>query len=165
MKKDTGRLHLDIEMYEKLFSDINNINEQSDKKIIQIMDEEIAKAGYNKNDGAQAYEINGIETWSKMYLRQAIKADDMYKYTHRLDLNLSGSGMSERAKNVIKTIVTNHEILDFLSEAKISEKRLVDLSKTINDKSCSIVTAIESKDYDVEADCCPTYWSLLRRFI
>ena len=80
-------------------------------------------------------------------------------------MRLSGIDISEHAKNVIKTIVTNHEILNLLSESKIAEKGLTDLSKIINDKSSSIVTAIESKDYDVDADCCPTYWSLIKRFI
>jgi hypothetical protein len=165
MKKDKGNLHLDIEKYQNLLVETNNKNEQNERRIIEIMDEEIAKEGFTKNSSTQTDEIKDIETWSKVYLRQALKAQDVYDYTNKLDVRLSGASISEHAKNAIKTTVTNHEILDLLSESRIAEKRLTDLSKVINDKSSSIVTAIESKDYDVDADCCPTYWSLIKRFI
>jgi hypothetical protein len=165
MKKDKGNLDKDIEKYQQLFSDTNKENRENEKKIMTIMADEIAKEGYNKNNSNQTDEINGIENWSKTYLRQALKAEDIYDFTNKLDLNLQGAGVSEHAKNVIKTIITNHEILDLLSGSRTADEKLMNLSNIIKTKSASIVTAIESKDYDVDADCCPTYWSLIKRFI
>jgi hypothetical protein len=106
-----------------------------------------------------------LETYVNLHLRQALKSDDPYEYTNKLDPKLDGVQISDAGKNLIKTICSNHEILELIMSSRSRDSELVVLSNTIMNKASSIATAIDAKDYDTDADCCPTYWSLFKRLI
>jgi hypothetical protein len=165
MKEDKGDLHLDIEKYQQSLSNANKTICKENSDIKRIIDDELQKAGYDKNNINHADEIKSIENWINHHLKQALKSDDIYDYTDKLNVRLGANGISENAVNLIKTICTNHEILESLTSCRLKEEQLTSLSKTISDKSASIVTAIDAKDYDIDADCCPTYLSLIKRLI
>jgi hypothetical protein len=165
MRKDKGNMHLDIANYQKLLVETNGKNAEGNNRINDIIMEELEKAGYQDSGTSQADEIEQVKTWSKSYLNQALKAQDTNDYANKLDPNLGALGISEKAKIVIRIVCTNHEILDLLDGCKKSENGLTELANIIVNKSSSLVIAIESKDYDIDADCCPTYWTLLSRFV
>jgi hypothetical protein len=89
---------------------------------------------------------------------------------HDLRLNelLIGEGNSDDRQNmkqIVNDLVMNEQILE--NYVQLLQNR-IDLNKKTSEVrrlAFEIVKPIQNGDYDTKAKCCPTIWSLLRKYV
>jgi hypothetical protein len=76
------------------------------------------------------------------------------------DASLSAERLTDRTHNTIISLIRNEEV----SVKDIQNEINQELEK-IRKQSKPISKAIMDEVYDTHVDCCPTYWTLLKRFV
>jgi hypothetical protein len=165
MRKDKQKLDEDISCFQGKLKEYNNAHIEFQSAIQSIIENKINAAGYNKSVDNQ--KVIDIERWINIYLDQikAAKDKDIHEKVDELSdtIKLQGQRYSENDINTIKEIIHDETVLGYLCQVKQHEEDLDQRLSQIRQKSTSISTAISEGDYDQEADCCPTYLSLLKR--
>jgi hypothetical protein len=57
------------------------------------------------------------------------------------------------------------KIVEKMAPVKGIEKSLEVIIVYIRNKACNVRMSIRDKSHETRTDCCPTYWSLIKRFI
>jgi DNA repair exonuclease SbcCD ATPase subunit len=160
MKKDRQKLEEDIAAYQERIKEYNVSHVELQSAVRTIIEREINQAGYIKG---QNDDFVHIYQWVNDYLKQ-VKADNNMR---QRAIQIASSKMSgigtEAMVNTIKDIIQCETIHGYLDQVKQHEKNLTAKLSSINDKSNTISRTIEEGDYNTEADCCPTYLSLVKR--
>jgi hypothetical protein len=165
MKKDSGRLDKDVVSFKAKIVEVNNkiddLNNEISTRINQIFNE----SGIDTDEGKDKTEMEILNPWIRHCIEQCIDSEDLYQTAKGLPGDLNATGMKEELKQVISNVIHDMSILGKLSEWKDFETDLELLISNIREKSNPISMAIRNMHYNIRADCCPTYWGLIKRFI
>lgn len=164
-KKDGIKLDKYIEDFRKKVAECNPKIKEANKGINLKINEEIIKASYDETNANQKSVIKEIKTWIHHYLKEISKADNVYQSANDMNVNLNATGLDQHAVDLINTVTKNQEILGFLEDAKDYTNELNQILNLVSGSTRPISILIRAKYYNIRADCCPTYWSLLGRFI
>ena len=156
----------DIEKYCRLVSSANSFIEESKEETNKKIEEKISEVYPDGRENEDSDKMQKqIRDWIRLYLLEAYRAENIDKFSEIFDPNLGATGFTDEEKEVIKAVLKDSEVIEMVAELK---KKSSELSSIVNDigiKTSSIVIAIDSKDYDTDAECCPTYWSIIKRFL
>jgi len=162
MKKEDGEEKLDVLMnrYKQKIIEINKVTTENGNKILEILENKASESGYNPKTSKVA--LSEIMIGVNSAFSQAQNAQDVYEWSYSYEYFAQGE--DEKIVSCVNMIVKDHEVLEYFDEIKKQMSELITLTEEIQRKAYSISNAIRDKDYDRDADCCPTYLTILKRF-
>jgi hypothetical protein len=158
--KSEDKLHYLIEKYTKIIVDLNNVTEEEGNNIYNMIEQKSKEftIGPVAAKGKKEKIIKGLLEPRNQLMEGRNLSDwieDHRQYMTGLDDDL--------VKRIID-ICEQKEFTDSISKIKIKHDELMETVTKINHNSRLISEAIDSEYYDEIADCCPTYFTMLRRF-
>ena len=162
MKKEEGDEKLDVLMnrYKQKIIEINKITNENGDKILEILENKASESGFNPKTSKVA--MTEIMIGVNSAFNQLKNAPDVYEWSYSSEQFMQG--VDETIVSCVNFIVKDHEVLQYFDEIKKQLEELIKLMEEIQRKAYSISNAIRDKDYDRDADCCPTYLTILKRF-
>lgn len=165
MKKDGDRLDKVVTSFKAKLKEVNEKINDLNEVISTRINEVFMEKGIDLDKGKDNAEVKTINYWIRHYIRQCIESDNIYQIANQLPGGLKAVEIfSDGSKQVIQSVNQDISILANLSDWKEFETELEELKASIQNKSATISMAIHNKHYNIRADCCPTYWSLVTRF-
>lgn len=162
MKKEDGEEKLDVLMnrYKEKIITINKTTAENGDKILEILENKASEFGYNPKTSKVA--MGEIMIGVNSAFNQAKNVPDVYEWSYSFEQFMPST--DEKIVSCINLIIKDHEVLEYFDEIKKQVAELFTLTEEIQGKAYSISNAIRDKDYDRDADCCPTYLTILKRF-
>jgi len=159
MKKEKGDETLDvsIENYRNKIIEVNQMNYNISQRINQIIEEKLSAFGYQPKDPI----IHDIITSVNIQLKEIQNAIDVNYWAQTNEPTIAG--VEERASQCLNDILKQEEVLNFMFKVRGQNVNIALLLRKIREKALSISQAIQDEDYDTDADCCPTFFKILRR--
>ena len=102
---------------------------------------------------------------TRRILREIYEAPDTSKSANEYKVNLGAESLDRKTLDIISELIRNYEILEKLEKIKALQNDLDDKIRSIKDKALPISVAIYNGDYGTRVGCCPTYWTLVKRFV
>lgn len=159
MKKEKGEETLDvlIENYKKKIKEVNEKTYEISQEINKIIEEKLNEFGYQPKDPT----IQQIRSSVNIQLKEMRNSMDVHIWAQENKPNIAGD---EKASQCLSEIVKQEEVLEsmFIIRGQVVQIRMA--VRIIRERASPISEAIENKYYTKRADCCPTYFSVIRRF-
>lgn len=168
MKRDRGSLNELVESLDRLVNEFNTNSENANTRINQEIIYGIHRAGFDENNQTQIHDVNDINRLVRRILTRDIytaPVHEMYDKARKYDASLKAEGLQETTRCTILDLVKNENIIELIWASKNLVTGLEAITMEINQQAIPISRAIDDEYYDTRVDCCPTYWTLLKRFV
>jgi hypothetical protein len=168
MKKDGGNLNeLVKNLSEHVFA-FNNSSENANSQICLEIANGIHQAGLDENNERDIDTANEINRQVRTILTRDIytaPTHEMYDKARNYNASLRAEGLQDSTHNTIIDLIRDESIIELIWTAKNLVIGLEQIMIEINQQAIPISRAIDDEYYDTRVDCCPTYWTLLKRFV
>lgn len=166
MKKDRGNLHVLMDELSTKITEFNDAAINANTEINQSISEEIHRAGFDENNQTQLHDINDINRLTRWYLKTEIyHAADVRALALTFNANMGAETLHDLTRNTIINLVRNEHIIERVATVREIQNEIDELLQRIRLQANPISQAISDDHYDIRVDCCPTYWTLLKRFL
>jgi hypothetical protein len=113
-----------------------------------------------QSNRAQDEDINQIARKNLRDLFNSHDADEIGKKVREFKLT-----WGDVTQNIITELTKNQNLVNKIRNLNSQRNQINNLLEGIRQKATPICRAIKDQQYDTRVDCCPTYWTLMKRFV
>jgi hypothetical protein len=166
MKKDRGNLDVLMSNLLSKIVEFNNASNEANIEIDRLITNGIREAGYDENDQTRTQDISDVKRLTCQNLRNDIYcAEDVRQRAHIFDASMGAEGLSDTTHSTIISLIRNEHIIEQIASVSDIENEIIQTLGPIREQSKPISQAIIDEHFGTRVDCCPTYWTLLKRFV
>ncbi|MGH9985934.1 MAG: hypothetical protein ACRD8W_18490, partial [Nitrososphaeraceae archaeon] len=168
MKKDGGNLNELVKNLSELVFEFNNSSENANSQISLQITNGIQQAGLDENNERDIGAASEINRQVRTILTRDIftaPTHEMYDKARNYNASLRAEGLQDSTHKTIIDLIRNENIIELIWTTKSLVSGLEQIMTEINQQAIPISRAIDDEYYGTRVDCCPTYWTLLKRFV